>query len=103
MTVTRYIPSLGRDIKVFIIKRYLFNLSVWRKVYIDTLFLYIHGSELAQLHSIILFGSVLHTVNKRERQYALNRGYRRSGFECVILLIANCEFSYETQSNEYYT
>ena len=31
------------------------------------------------------------------------RGYRRSGFECEILLIANCEFSSETQSNEYYT
>ena len=26
--------------------------------------------------------------------------YRRSGFECEILLIANCEFLYKTQSKE---
>ena len=26
--------------------------------------------------------------------------YRRSGFECKILLIANCEFLYKTQSKE---
>ena len=29
-----------------------------------------------------------------------DRRYRRSGFECEILLIANCEFLHKTQSKE---